>query len=223
LFNSKVRNLTDIVEQVLNETSRPIPVNFVLGVIQRESGGIVGNYGNGIAMGLMQVLRGTLASFNDKQNKSYTKQDMIGTSNEDAMRQIEVGTWYLQRCLLSVNKMNPFEFTWPKGPLGRTQGHYADMSYVAGINGFRKFRERALNQGFADTPQALRLYRNTYETTWGQPNRPFDHAKGVWALASGNDDRPAPSSPVQPKTGGGGIGFLILIIAFVAKFFKKGN
>jgi len=70
----------------------PLPVELVLSVIQGESGGSPESESHVGAMGLMQVMPGTLRWYNEKNRTNYT--DAQFKSNPDL--QIRVGLWVLK-------------------------------------------------------------------------------------------------------------------------------
>lgn len=92
MVKDSVKRWEPAVKAELYRKNIPIPPDVILAVMWVESRGNPGltNSKSG-ASGLMQVMPGTLADFNQRHGKSYTIEEMRGDTNNDALKQIEVG------------------------------------------------------------------------------------------------------------------------------------
>ena len=216
MFNRRTEKLRGLVVSVTR-----IPVAYVLATIQSESGGIIGKTGK-VALGLMQVLKSTLRSFNEKTGGSFTVSNMTGKTERDARAQIQVGSWYLKRCLVAVHNVDPALFPWPVGPMSDQQAQYASLCYLQGIGGFLSYRRRALRAGYTDNLEGMERYHNMVETDFGKPyNRPFRYVHKVFNLYK-KDRGGVPSEALVPSDGSdGGIVLMAMATGLLFAYWLK--
>lgn len=79
-------------DQEIARASLPLPTELILSVIKAESGGDPAALSSAKAMGLMQVMPGTLTWYNDKHSTNYSNEQF--RASPDA--QIRVGVWVLK-------------------------------------------------------------------------------------------------------------------------------
>jgi len=95
-MDDRVEKWRTIAQQEINNAGVPLPVEHILAIIQRESGGTVGALNpNGGDSGLMQVRPISLEEFNRNHDRKYTIEQLRGKNNESAAIQIRVGLWIL--------------------------------------------------------------------------------------------------------------------------------
>ena len=95
-FPTAVERWRAVAEGEIARLSLPLPVELVLAVIRKESGGDTSALSSVGASGLMQVMPGTLGHYNQVNRTSYTVSQLRGSSAADAKIQIRVGLWVLK-------------------------------------------------------------------------------------------------------------------------------
>jgi len=93
----------DVAQAELDKLGAPLPVEHVLAIMQRESGGKPGavNPSSG-ASGLMQVMPIALTDYNQNHKVKYTMAQLRDKSAHGAAIQIRVGAWILARFVQSA-------------------------------------------------------------------------------------------------------------------------
>lgn len=99
-MDSRVEKWRDIASREISQLGVPLPVEHILAIIQRESGGTAGavNASSG-ASGLMQVMAIALKDYNQNHERKFTMDQLRGHDTGSAAIQIRVGTWILSRFL----------------------------------------------------------------------------------------------------------------------------
>lgn len=126
-----------IVESELNRAGVPLPVDLILSIIHTESRGYAGATNqDGGASGLMQIMPGTLASYN-KQNPSspVTLEELRSKDDSSARKQIRVGIWVISSYWKSAYKYLSSRLA--DVPIDEL-AHIADLFYRAGPGGTQK-------------------------------------------------------------------------------------
>ena len=110
----------------------PLPVELVLSIIQRESGGQAGNVNEKSgASGLMQVMPIALKDFNERHGTTYTMADMRGSDLVSAGRQIQVGVGIVGHFWKSAYKY--LSKRYGQTPVSVEElGRIADLFFAAG-------------------------------------------------------------------------------------------
>lgn len=136
---SNVSRWIPVIQSELQRTQIPLPVDLILSTLQTESGGKPGlvNPKSG-ASGLMQVMPGTLDTYNKNHPKNAVTLDTL-RSAEGGPEQIRVGIWVLSQYW--KNAYNYLENRIPTVPVDEL-AHIADLMYVAGPEAVRKRLDR---------------------------------------------------------------------------------
>jgi hypothetical protein len=81
-----------MVVEELAKQGVPLPVDLILSVVQRESGGIAGNVNpKSGASGLMQVMPIAVKDYNQRHGTHHTMDEMTHSDAQSARAQLEVG------------------------------------------------------------------------------------------------------------------------------------
>lgn len=176
-----------------------LPVGLILAVIQRESGGVPGDVSRTGDYGLMQTKLVHLIGWNRAHpHNQITKENLRGTSRDDAEKQIKLGVGYLRTCLNTVHRWNPARWPWsnvaPPDKLQLDQLMYSDLCYKQGIAGTRRKRAAAIRAGYPDTFQGM----ERFAPGWG-PGKPWAHARGVARLWASDTGRQPPPPSTLPR------------------------
>lgn len=95
-FPSAVERWRAMAQEEIARQGVPFPVELVLSVIRKESGGQTGIQSHKGASGLMQVMPGTLAEYNKYHTTKYDISDLRAKTQAAASIQIRVGIWVLK-------------------------------------------------------------------------------------------------------------------------------
>ncbi len=204
---------------------RDIPPDLVLAITKHESNGVPGiassattkphdipleggghiNYNH--ALGLMQIIPGTIASYNAGHPADIVfYEDMKGTDERAARLQIRVGCAVYASGIRNLHNYDPAVFT------GNTPGNatidqlmFALTAYARGFGALRVKLNQLKAQNMALT------FANLAQTfpTWGQNaagewiNRPIQYTETVWnnAINHGMEPGEGTSHPPGPSTG----------------------
>ena len=91
-----VEKWREIAQKEINDSGVPLPVEHILAIIQRESGGTVGALNpTGGDSGLMQVNPISLEEYNRNNDKKYPIAQLRQKTESSAAIQIRVGLWIL--------------------------------------------------------------------------------------------------------------------------------
>ena len=216
-------------------TRYQIPQGWILAIIENESAGVAGIPGKTGEAGLMQVQRGLVDFYNQETGSTFTWEDMKGTDDDAAKKQIIVGTLYLSQCRDDVAPMVP-----PAAGLSTAQAYFADLAYGSGLGALRRHRKATKAAGLPDTFEGMETLAKRGGGTI--PARKFGHARRVVSLlkkdglAQGYDPAiyprkvgsatpgpgPGPDPGPSPDPGGGGGGaaggFAIIAIVGLLAF-----
>jgi len=126
---------TPVVIAELSRAQVPLPRDLILSVIDVESRGKAGqvNPKSG-ASGLMQVMPGTLASYNES-NPTVSLSELRSSSPVAGVKQIRVGLWVLATYWRGAH--NYLSERLAQVPIDEL-AHIADLYYVAGPGATRK-------------------------------------------------------------------------------------
>lgn len=205
-----------------------IPVDLVLGVIWRESGGISGRIGlrktkcvdiptaNGPqyicrALGLMQVVPRNVASWNrDNPDQAVTYETMTGKTTAAVRKQIKLGVFILRG---SLSWLRRYGFPWPGGKLSAEQIKVGLMVYLWGPGNMKPYLDELQATGRPIT--AARI--GARWPNLGQPaNAPLRYSRNVWKKAFGSGTMPVPGR--RPADGSGwGILALAAMVAIAMR------
>ena len=211
--------------QLATWEAKDLPVNYVLAVIQYESGGTPGNKGrkkrqNAYPMqnragetvqidrdlGLMQVSPILAKTFNDdpKTEPAVTYEDFIGATERDCRIQIRVGCYGLAFNVRALFKHFPETFQARSARnANENQLRFALMGNALGPHGLRKrlnaLRERGL-------PLTWGNFRQVYGKALGPWVRGVDKRwtayAGAGVQSSGEEGAMVPYSPTVPNAPG---------------------
>lgn len=186
------------------------PVNLALALVETESGGKPGICSRAQACGLMQCKKAVVDDYNRVNKTSIPFARMSGTDQQSTSDQLRIGTWLFAKHMKTRNRERPDRSPWPQGSPSMWQVQAADLMYSHGAGAFNRLRARAIDNGFADTPEGWRAYQVKHAPGWTS-ERPFFHAFTVWNLYSSGGgtrqqmnvawDRTMPK--IKPSTGGG--------------------
>lgn len=233
-FPTSVERWRPVVQSELARLSLPLPVELVLAVIKKESGGRTSGISSVGASGLMQVMKGTLGHYNKVNGKNYTVDQLRGSSPADAMIQIRVGLWVLKTYWKSAYRYLS----------GRTKNigidtlsKIASIFYVAGPGNGRKKLDKVSPsyESLAAKYPNWSPIKNGYATKiWGWANdagAKWDHDSinrwlGGDGIDGGDDDDPDSNDDDDngqdsKKTKSGAL--LALLIMFLCWNYMKGN
>jgi hypothetical protein len=170
------------------------------------------------ALGLGQVVPGTLRSYNARHGDKVSPCDLAGTSDESGRKQLAVSWWVLLSCLGAVG------LTPTTAALDDEMIRMARLCYARGIEATFKKRATAIAAGYPGTFGGMEMYA----PKWGAPDRPFLGARRLLAeykRAIGQaptiapPDAPSPTpGPIQTSDFGAGAMILLLLAALY--FFK---
>lgn len=133
MLSDGVKEWRSVVQEELDKAGYPLPPEYPLALIQRESNGIAGAQNpHGGDSGLMQVRPIALRDYNDHHSEKYSMTDLRGKDASSARIQIRVGIWilanfmrvafkYLQRRLGEVSLDDLVKITdtfYAMGPAG---------------------------------------------------------------------------------------------------------
>lgn len=160
-----------------------LPVNFVLSLIQQESGGRPGRVANegagdgSHASGLMQVIGSTLAGYNTAHPSApVLLAEMRGTSTADAAKQIRVGVWVFSR--ERAKAISWLAAHSIKSPDWKDVLRLADTGYARGW-GHTEARLEKLAVSGGDF--SWERFAEAFPDPWdGTRNRPIFHASRIW-------------------------------------------
>lgn len=220
---------------------RDIPPDLVLAVIQHESGGVAGlaakrqskNRGylptaDGSekwvdrAMGLMQVIPGTILSYNDYQrsrpdfdpNRLATWEDVSGTDDRSIRIQIATGCYYLAAANRILNLKYPNSA--PSQNLSDAKADQLKLvlsSYAVGAGSTSEKLEKLIEKNMSPT------YANLEQQypDWGKPaNRPIYYAQHVFKkFANHTDAKYIDIESIKSKAKSGALP-IFLLAAFAA-------
>lgn len=226
--------------------ARGFDPDLLLAFIKQESGGVIGkkaratcrkgpipllNGGDIIydrALGLMQIVPRTIASYNEHNPTVYFEQ-MSGKTLNDARIQIRVGTGVLASEIKTLNNFFPDEFPGrTPATIDTNQLLMTILAYRMGGPGLRKklnkLKERGLALTYENIVQEFPLwgYRPPNEET-GEPgkwiNRPIHYTDTIWEAALNHGFEPGSSPTFPPGPGpdteiagtGGGLGVLLAV------------
>lgn len=222
-FLTKVERWRAEVQSQMDQRGYPWAVEFVLALMQRESGGIIGNTNSTSgASGLMQVMPISLQEYNNKTGSSIQLSTLRATNMASAPTQIKVGMWILASYWKSAYKWLAEQNQNQNIPIDEL-AKFSDAFYHAGANGMK-----GLSQNL---PRPIRW------ADWqsGHPNNKITvHANAVWANSLNNGAVwnmtkvydfvqggliTIPTDPTSPK-----MGFVLAIIIFViGSYLLKGG
>lgn len=175
----------DLTSEIIRRNNYKIKTNFILSLINHESGGIIGRpagvpaASGGRALGLGQVTWPVIVDFN-RANKCNFKhaEDMGGRSNESARRQILVTCWL-------VNAKRKQVRSW----LSTRSNSVSERDVIL-------LSDTAYAVGWGATRSKLRILKNekkplTFDSLavrfprWAQPaNNPIRHARNVLSMSN---------------------------------------
>jgi hypothetical protein len=152
----------------------PFPVEYPLSVCLVESGGSVGevNPKSG-ASGLMQVMPGTLATYNKNNSPDVPLSHLRSTNPIYAPEQMRVGLWVMGRYL--KQGYNWIVETTPNPALSDII-KISDLMYVRGPAGVKRDFKNTTPHTFAAMETALPNYQ------------PFAHPRKVWKWTTVNNN-----------------------------------
>lgn len=133
-FPDRISRWASIAQSEIQRLNLPFPVDYVLGILQRESNGTSGavNKSSG-ASGLMQIMPITLKDYNQRNGTNYTMAQLRDPNRADL--QIRVGVWVLKTFMRSAfNYLKKRLSTVPLDDLVRV----TDTFYAAGPGNSRK-------------------------------------------------------------------------------------
>lgn len=198
--------------------SRGLPHDLILSIIKQESGGIIGRAGGttvkpwqiptvagGVitynrALGLMQVVPRTIASYNNRHpNTPVYYEQMSGETESDARIQIRVGSEILSKEIKNLHRYDPEYF--PGTAASNTDTNQllcAILAYRMGFGALTKKLKQLNERGLALTYQNI---KNEFPN-WGfNPetgnwiNRPIHYTDTIWEAALNHGM--APGAPVN--------------------------
>lgn len=243
----RIERLRSIVEW----ESRGFDPDLILAIIKQESGGIIGRKGTTVkpweiptlasgvitynrALGLMQVVPRTIASYNNRHpNAPAYFEQMSGETEADARIQVRVGCEILDHEIGSLHKYDSgaFPCTTPHN-VNTNQLLCAILAYRMGFGALRKKLNKLKERGLALTYDNI---KNEFPK-WGLNqesgqwvNRPIHYTETIWtaALNHGMDDGggfvnpPGPDLPETEIAGGGGA--IALVVAVVVGLLLLGS
>lgn len=145
---ASVLKWTPLVAAELAATKNPLPIDLMLAVIDVESRGVAGltNKKSG-ASGLMQVMPGTLAEYNESHPSAQVSlAEMRSSAAAAAVKQIRVGIWVLSIYWRGAwNYLSERLATVPIDELA----HIADLFYVAGPGATRDRLDKLADPSWA--------------------------------------------------------------------------
>lgn len=234
--------VADLVHaSALSPSVKPQIVEMFLANVHLESSGTPGKVGNtdtgssytdaeiacGLpawkrarALGLGQVVPGTLRSYNARHADHVSPCDLAGTSDESGRKQLAVSWWVLLSCLGAVG------LTPQTTALDDEMIRMARLCYARGIGATYKKRADAIAARYPGTFGGMEMFA----PKWGAPDRPFYGARRLLAeyqRATGQaapivpPDVPAPTPTPGPSGASDlGAGALILLLLAALYFFK---
>ncbi len=234
-FNPKVERWRSLVEQEIIRGSYPWAPEFVLALMQRESGGRTGvvNQNSG-ASGLLQVMQITLDTYNNNhRNAQVTMATLRATTESAAAQQIRVGLWTLGQYWRKAYKWLSTENQSQDIPLDEL-AKFSDAFYHAGPAGMKR-ASRNLPRPVKWEDWARRNPQNVItihaDAIWANTvaNNPVWNMDAVdrWVRGSGgggggDDDDDIIVTPVDPTTPARNWGPLIALAIFaVASYFMS--
>jgi len=218
-----------------------LPEDIVLAIIWHESNGKVsGLVGQGKtrcgvlplrgggserichALGLMQVIPGNIAKWNERHpNGIVYLDDMLSLDPYPAKKQITLGANILRGAFAHLHRYWPRVFPWPEGVLTDDQIRIGLMSYAYGQGRIGPKLTQLQNEGL---PLTFDNFAERWPTLGYPQNRPVHYSQWVWARAHGQKGPPRrPAQPTKPVTEVAGVGpaVALLALAFFA-FGKRG-
>lgn len=217
----RVKKFLPVVASELTRGGYPFPPALILSIIHNESRGHVGevNPKSG-ASGLMQVMPIALRDYNQRNGQNLKMSDMKGKSDHAASLQIRVGIdllgWFWKRA---------YGYLKPRigSPTLDDLGQIAQLFYVAGPGGARKFLDNLEQPTFANVAEKYpdwsgvqyvkRLWRMTGEQS------PVWDMNAVDRWVSGETEPSKP--PLIAKTPGNGFLIALMIMAVASFYLKK--
>lgn len=217
-MDKRVEKWRNLAQSEINTLGVPLPVEHLLAIMLRESGGSPGavNPSSG-ASGLMQVMPIALRDYNQHHSHKYTMGQLRGKSASSAAIQIKVGLWILSRFVRSAYK-------YLKKRIGQVPLddliRVADTFYAAGPGNARKRLDRLTTPTWEAIKSAFPKWDRVHpaELVWTRANE----GGASWDLPA--IDRWLESNLVVEKDkamGGAMIGLLIIAIAYV--ILKRGK
>lgn len=221
LISPKVKALGPMVGELIAAGGYPWPVEYILAIIQSESGGNIGevNPKSG-ASGLMQIMPIALKQFNIDTKLGYTMVDMKGKDDQSARRQVRVGlhiVGYMWRQAANYLKKRVSHIVF------EDLVQISQLFYVAGQGAAKKKIDEVVEPTFAKIadrfagwsaiPYTKRIWSDTASL------------KPVWDLDAverwiGGSAGSGPDRPAIARTGKNG--FLIGVLAIaIASFFLR--
>lgn len=185
--------------EIVRAECSDVPEDIILGVINRESAGVVGRvagkttkYGftneemacgfdsklNYRALGLMQIVPRTLRDYNQRNPKrKVTPCQLVGKTKSDARAQIRVGVSVFKQGLHFAHNIAPKRNPWPHGKVSKEQVLIADLVYTRGAGNVRAMLDKCIEQGLPQTYKSIKSIAGN----WGTTETPFKHAEAVLA------------------------------------------
>ena len=220
------------------EEAGGLPVDLVLAIVHRESGGTPGRVSESTVpssytpaeiaacglpyelrnrdLGLMQVGPSTWRSYVARTGSDTTPCDLAGKDAAGARRQLRAGADIFRNRLERVHELEPGAFRWPAGSLGDDQILLARLAYAFGWEGFRRRWDSAIAAGYPHTFGGLEAHHGT-------PKQVFAGARLIVAeyhaggSASGSPIQPPRPRPPQPPANDSG-GLLVLAAGLLAVY-----
>ncbi len=212
--------------RVVASEARDIPHDLILAIIAHESGGKAGipskattkahdiplrgggvvNYNH--ALGLMQVIPGTLAAYN-KNNPTVFFEDMAGQDEQAARAQVRVGSSVYANAIRALYRYDPR--TFPGGTPGKAPPDQLMLALTAYAFGFGRLRKKLDALKARGEPLTFNALAANFPD-WGKVgdkwlSRPIKYARWVWTNAkkhgNGGDPiipTPTPTPKPQPVT-----------------------
>lgn len=221
LVAERVKKYLPIVSAEIEREGVPFPPALVLSVIHAESRGKAGEVNpNSGASGLMQIMPIALRDYNQRNETDLKMSAMKGTDDQSIVLQIRVGIdllgWFWKRA---------YGYLKPRigSPTLDDLAQIAQLFYVAGPTGARKFLDRLEQPTFAQAAQRFPdwsgiLYVKKVWRLTGEQSPVWDmDAVDRWVSGETVPEKP----PLIAKTHKNGLLLAILVVAVASSYLKK--
>jgi len=210
---------------------RDIPLDLVLSIIQRESGGHVGIKGGivkqpvelptdkgakqlfALEAGLMQTIPAVVEMYNKTQSPTITIEDLIGHDERAARQQIRVGCWFFALIVAKLHKFDPVRFP------GASPGNATEQQLQLALAGY--------NAGWGALENALSILKQLRQPLTAKAiykrfatqgiGKGAQYSMRVWRLYKNSNTEIA-------KTDKGdfwSIGIFAIVAYAISRFFKQ--
>lgn len=216
------------------EESNGLPVDLVLVIVQRESGGSAGLVSRSTVpssytssemaacglpyelrnrdLGLMQIGPSTWRGFVARTGSKITPCDLASKTAAGARLQLRAGCSIFRDRLELVRTLEPGSFPWPAGPLTDDHVLLGRLAYAFGWDGLRGRWNAAIAAGYPHTFGGLEAHHGTPAAVFRGARAILEEFRSGGSSSGSGSPRPPWRPPARPGSDAGA-GVLLLLAA----------